>query len=93
MGDIDRNAAQKQFYSAIADKVLSPVGVIKSPWIFNAVMDNTTTDLNKTEVRKLMFEVFMIGKNNMQVHALPGESQYINNISYFVSDKAETRRS
>lgn len=91
MGDIDRNAAQKQFYSAIADKVLSPVGVIKSPWIFNAVMDNTTTDLNKTEVRKLMFEVFMIGKNNLQVHALPGESQYINNVSYFVSDKTETQ--
>ena len=92
MGDIDRNAAQKQFYSAVMKKALSPVGIIKAPWLYSAIMENTTTDLNNAEVRKLMFEVFSIGKDNIGIYQLPGESKYINNISYFVHDKKETKK-
>lgn len=92
MGDIDRNAAQKQFYSAVMKKALSPVGIIKAPWLYSAIMENTTTDLNNAEVRKLMFEVFSIGKDNIGIYQLPGESKYVNNISYFVHDKEETKK-
>lgn len=92
MGDIDRNAAQKQFYSAVMKKALSPVGIIKAPWLYSTIMENTTTDLNNAEVRKLMFEVFSIGKDNIGIYQLPGESKYINNISYFVHDKKETKK-
>ena len=92
MGDIDRNAAQKQFYSAVMKKALSPVGIIKAPWLYSTIMENTTTDLNNAEVRKLMFEVFSIGKDNIGIYQLPGESKYVNNISYFVHDKEETKK-
>ena len=92
MGDIDRNAAQKQFYSAVMKKALSPVGIIKAPWLYSAIMENTTPDLNNAEVRKLMFEVFSIGQDNIGIYQLPGESKYVNNISYFVHDKEETKK-
>ena len=34
-------------------------------------MKNTTTDLNNAEVRELMFDMFTIGKNNVNIYQLP----------------------
>lgn len=90
MGDLDRNAAQKQFYSAVMKKALSPIGIVKAPWLYSTIMKHTTTDLNNAEVRELMADVFTIGKKNIGIYQLPGDSKYINNISYFVHDKNET---
>lgn len=90
-GDVDRNAAQKEFYSAVMKKAMSPIGIIKAPILYSAIMENTTTDLNNAEVRELMLDVFKIGKNNVGIYQLPGEGKYINNISYFVYDKKETK--
>lgn len=91
MGDLDRNAAQKQFYSAVMKKALSPIGIVKAPWLYSTIMKHTTTDLNNAEVRELMADVFTIGKKNIGIYQLPGDSKYINNISYFVHDKNETK--
>lgn len=91
MGDIDRNAAQKEFYAAVMKKTMSPIGVLKAPVLYSTIMKNTTTDLNNAEVRKLMVDVFKIGKRNISIYQLPGNSRYINNISYFVHDKKETK--
>lgn len=91
MGDLDRNAAQAEFYSAVMKKVLGPVGVIKAPFIYSAVMKNTTTDLNNAEVRELMLDVFKIGKNNINIYQLPGEAKYVGGVSYYVADEAETK--
>ncbi len=91
MGDIDRNAAQKQFYSAVMKKAISPIGLVKAPVLYSTIMKNTTTDLNNAEVRELMFDVFTIGKNNINIYQLPGDSKYIGGVSYFVHDSAETK--
>lgn len=91
MGDLDRNKAQSQFYSAVLKKTLSPIGVLRAPAIYSAIMKNTTTDLNNAEVRELMFDVFKIGKNNIEIYQLPGDSKYISNVSYFVADETETK--
>lgn len=91
MGDIDRNAAQKEFYSAVMKKTLSFTGLLRSPQIYSAVMKNTTTDLNNAEVRQLMFDVFGIGKNNIEIFQLPGDAKMIGGGSYFVVNKTETK--
>ena len=91
MGDLDRNAAQKQFYSAVMKKAISPIGIMKAPVLYSTIMKNTTTDLNNAEVRELMFDVFTIGKNNINIYQLPGESKYIGGVSYFIHDSAETK--
>ena len=91
MGDLDRNKAQKEFYSAVMKKALSPIGILKAPFLYSAVMKNTTTDLNNAEVRELMFDMFTIGKNNVNIYQLPGDSKYISNISYFVVSEREAK--
>ena len=91
MGDLDRNKAQKEFYSAVMKKALSPIGILKAPFLYSAVMKNTTTDLNNAEVRELMFDMFTIGKNNVNIYQLPGDSKYISNISYFVVSEREDK--
>ncbi|HIV85632.1 MAG TPA: LCP family protein [Candidatus Monoglobus merdigallinarum] len=90
MGDIDRNKAQSQFYSAVLDKITSPIGIIKAPFVYGAIMDNTLTDLNNAEVRELLFDVFRVGTSNINIYQLPGDSQYIGGISYFVADEDDT---
>ena len=64
---------------------------IRDRAIHSAIMKTTTTDLNNAEVRELMFDVFTIGKNNIAIYQLPGDSKYISNVSYFVADKTETK--
>ena len=91
MGDLDRNKAQKEFYSAVMKKALSPIGILKAPFLYSAVMKNTTTGLNNAEVRELMFDMFTIGKNNVNIYQLPGDSKYISNISYFVVSEREAK--
>lgn len=91
MGDLDRNAAQKDFYAAVMKKTLSPTGILKAPKLYRTIMENTTTDLNNAEVRQLMVRVFKIGKDNISIYQLPGTSKYIGGVSYFVHDSAATK--
>ncbi len=90
MGDIDRNKAQAEFYSAVMKKTMSPIGVLKAPFLYGAVMKNTTTDLNNREVRQLMLRVFKIGRKNIGIYQLPGDSDYRGGVSYFICDEDET---
>lgn len=89
MGDIDRNKAQAEFYSAVMKKALSPIGILKAPFLYSAVMENTTTDLNNAEVRELMLDVFKIGRKNIDIFQLPGEADYRGGVSYFIRDEKE----
>ncbi len=90
MGDIDRNKAQAEFYSAVMKKALSPIGILKAPFLYSAVMKNTTTDLNNAEVRELMFDVFKIGRKNINIFQLPGDADYRGGVSYFICDEEGT---
>lgn len=90
-GDVDRNAAQKDFYSAVMKKAMSPIGIIKAPVLYSTIMKNTTTDLNNAEVRELMMDVFKIGKSNISIYQVPGEGKYIGGVSYFIHDKKATK--
>ena len=74
MGDLDRNKAQSQFYSAVLKKTEPNRGSPRAGR-YSAIMKNTTTDLNNAEVRELMFDVFKIGKNNIEIYQLPGDSK------------------
>ena len=91
MGDIDRNKAQAEFYSAVMKKTMSPIGILKAPFLYSAVMKNTTTDLNNAEVRELMRDVFKIGKKNINIYQLPGDAEYRGGISYFICNERATR--
>ena len=90
-GDVGRLEAQKQLYSAISKKLLSPIGILRAPGVFFAIKNNTDTDFTGGEMFGLMKDVAVIGKNNINIFTLPGEGKYIGGASYFVHDKSKTQ--
>ena len=90
-GDVGRISAQQELYSAVADKLFSPLGVLRIPGVYLAVKKNTETDYTGGEVFGLMLDVLKAGKENIHLHSLPGGGKYIGGGSYFVHDEAATK--
>ncbi len=89
-GDMDRIEAQKMLYSAVAKKVISPVGILRAPFIFSAVKRNSDTNLNGAELFGVLKDVAAVG-NNINIYTLPGGGRYIGGGSYFVHDQNGTK--
>ncbi len=91
-GDIDRIAAQRQFYAAVADKLLSGGTVLKAPKILGIINKNVTTSFTAEDVVKYIGCVSKLSKDKISIEALPGEGGYAENgISYFFYDKEKTK--
>ena len=91
-GDLGRLSAQQELYNAVADKLLSPMGILHIPGVYSAVKKNTETDFTGTEIFGLMKDVLRIGKSNIHIHSLPGSGKYIGGVSYFVCDTKATKQ-
>ncbi len=91
-GDVGRLSAQQELYQAAADKLLSPMGVLRLPAVFGAVKKNTETDFSGGEIFGLMTDVIKAGKENIFFHSLPGAGKYVGGGSYFVHNKKETQQ-
>lgn len=90
-GDIGRLEAQKSLYSAVAKKILSPMGILRSPAVFAAVKANSETNLNGFELFGVLKDVVpCVG--NINIHTIPGEGKYIGGGSYFVPYKNQTEQ-
>ena len=90
-GDVGRLSAQQELYSAVADKLFSPLGFLRIPGVFFAVKGNTATDLTGGEIFGLMIDALKAGKDDIYLHSLPGGGKYIGGGSYFVPDEAATK--
>lgn len=90
-GDMGRLNAQKELYRAVADKLLSPVGILRAPAVFGAIKKHTVTDFSGGEIWGLMRDVMKAGKDGVSLHSLPGSGRYIGGVSYFVPDKKATQ--
>ncbi len=91
-GDVGRMKAQKEFYAAVADKLLSPMSIFKAPQIYGAISKNVETDFSGGEIWGMMFKMLGIRSDDVKIFTIPGEGRYIGGGSYFVPDKAELKR-
>ena len=91
-GDIERNAAQKEFYNAAMDKLLSGRTILKVPQILNIVSKNLKTNFTGEEIIKYIGKVPKFNMENINIISLPGEGRYDENgVSYFFHDEEETK--
>lgn len=86
-GDMGRLSAQQELYNAVKEKLLSPLGFLRAPAVFFAVMKHTDTSFNGAELFGLMTDVLRAGGDNIYIHSIPGEGKYIGGGSYFVPYK------
>lgn len=91
-GDIERNTAQKKFYNAAVDKLLSGRTILKVPQILNIVSKNLKTNFTGEEIIKYIGKVPKFSMENINITTLPGEGRYDENgVSYFFHDEEETK--
>lgn len=91
-GDIDRIAAQKEFYSLTADKLLNVKNVFKTHRLLQIFNDNVKMNFTGEEILAYIGKLPSLKKENINITMLPGEGSYINGISYFIYDKEKAEQ-
>ena len=91
-GDIDRIAAQKEFYSIVADKLLTVKNVFKTHKLLKIFNDNVKMNFTGDEILSYIGEIPSFKKENIGIHTLPGEGKYVGSVSYFVHDEEKTKQ-
>ena len=91
-GDVGRLNAQKEFYHAVAKKVLSPGSIVKAPQIYKVIKETTTTDLEGGDMLSLLTKAVKLNTDGVQTYMVPGEGKYIGGVSYFVVDQTATKQ-
>lgn len=91
-GDIERIAAQKEFYSLVADKLLNVKNVFKTHKLLQIFNDNVKMNFTGDEILSYIGKIAGFKMENLEIHMLPGEGKYIDNISYYVYDKEKTKQ-
>lgn len=82
--DIGRVERQQEFLKVAADQIMSMKNITKLPKILGVVSDHVDTNFSKTEILSLL-TTYMRGSDfNIYSDMVPGEGQYINNVSYWV---------
>lgn len=89
-GDVERNEAQKKFYEAVSDKLLSGSTILKAPKLLGIVSSNLKTNFTGEEIVKYIGKIPKLKMENINIMALPGEGRYENGVSYFFHDKEKT---
>ena len=83
MADIQRQYVQQNFVKAMIRQCMSPASWPRLPAVYEAVMDNTLTDLSGANIRYLALHAFLSGLGDIQQYSLPGEGVDYNGSSCF----------
>ncbi|WP_408954889.1 LCP family protein [Natroniella sp. ANB-PHB2] len=83
-GDIGRVQRQQGFLKAAVDQLLSSQTIFKLPGLIREVNDAVTTDLRLTEMFELATIVNQFSLEQVQMELLPGVSEYIAGVSYWL---------
>lgn len=91
LGDIGRVQRQQKFIQAVADKVLQPATVLKVPTLASAIKQNLRTDMSAVQMLRVANAVISLKRENIRTVMLPGNFGDMENVSYWIMDKEETK--
>lgn len=89
-GDIGRTKAQQYFMKEFIKQTLKPKNLLKLPIMVDTYFKNVETNIPLKLMVKGALSANKINVDSMQTATLPGEGQYIGNVSYFIHDGAQT---
>jgi len=91
-GDIERIEVQQQFIQVFLSQKLNSKYISKIPKVYESLNKNVVSDLSVNDIMKYGKTAVKIGKENVNILTLPGDSKYIGDTSYFVKDDAKTKQ-
>lgn len=91
-GDIGRIKVQHAFIKELVKQKLKVQNVTKAPDIYLILKQYVKTNIRLQEVYRYCPMLLKITHRDIEMHTLPGEPHYIDGVSYFLFDKAETKK-
>ena len=95
-GDVQRIEMQKEFLKTVIKEVASFKNILKLNSIFDAVFENTTTDLTAGEIVWFGMRALSINTDEINMQTMPGYDKYLyepdfgHNQSYYIPNVEET---
>lgn len=91
-GDIGRISRQQKFIKAVMEKISSPGIITKLPAIIKEVSSAIETDMSVTKMINLISVLKDARDRGLNTAMVPGKPAYIKDISYWLPDVVELRR-
>lgn len=92
--DLSRTGRQRQFVKACAKKLKESNPITTIPKLYNECVQNNyvKTNLNLDQIAALANVLTKVDIDAINFEMLPGSSQYIGGISYYIMDEAKTEQ-
>lgn len=85
--DLGRIRAQQDFIKAFIKQITSPKIIPKAFNILQAMSKCVKTNMDEKEIAYYAIKLKDLNMDNIKMHTLPGEPDYIDKISYFIYDE------
>lgn len=90
-GDIARIRVQQAFIKELIKQKLSSTYITKAPELLIEMSKYVKTNINPVDLPKFAGFAKKMSYEKVRTHQLPGNSKYIDNLSYFIADLEKTR--
>jgi LCP family protein required for cell wall assembly len=88
LGDIGRIKLQQQFMTSAVKKALS----YRLPSVIKETFDAISTDVGLTKILQYASGAVGIKSDSISFHTLPGEADYIQNVSFFITESRDIQQ-
>jgi len=92
-GDIGRVRRQQKFMKACVDAITTPAILPRLPNIISSVLDSVKTDLSLRQLLEFAGTLRESQSNGLRTDMVPGRPMYIDEVSYWIPNMSELRRS
>ncbi|MDH7479030.1 MAG: LCP family protein [Syntrophomonadaceae bacterium] len=92
MGDIGRVERQQKFISAAYDQFFTLKNLLRAPVLINQALANVKTNMPTSEMLTVARFLKGVDRENIQTLTLPGYSQTIDGLSYWIVRDGEMRQ-
>lgn len=89
MADLARIKRQQQFVRLVANRLLEARNIVRLPQIIRQAISHVETDFQVAELVEFIY-AFKDGNVSVETMSLPGETRYINKVSYFLPYSEES---
>lgn len=89
--DEERVKVQQDFIKELVKQKLNIKYVNKVPEMYDTAKENIRTNMSPATAFGIAKAMVDMDKTDISTFSMPGSAQYINNVSYFIADTAETR--
>jgi len=91
-GDLGRVKSQQLLVEALLKELVKPKNIAKVPELVDVIKKTVNTNIPFSKIAKLALKAGNLSADKFNAKIVPGESQMIDDLSYYVPDKPELNK-